>query len=669
MRWSVFILFLTMAVSAAELPSVFVTANRDERIADKTPVSRSVITAEDIAASPARNLPDLLALEAGVGSRSLFGNQAARATIDLRGFGASGAQNTLILLDGRRLNDIDLAPIDYAAIPLNDILRVEILRGSGAVLYGDGAVGGSINIITKAASKAGLHGDASVSGGSYDTGELQGSAAYGSDSFALKLFGSRLESDGYRDNNEIEQTNGQADLRGFFGDSEVFAKLGVDDQELGLPGPRTVDPGLGLNQLEDDRSGTNNPLDFADQQGRLANLGLRTPVSSWGELILDGGWRSKEQQALLIFGGGFSSFVDTELNTWSFTPRLNTDSELFGLPGSGIIGVDLYYSDYDSDRKQARGDAAIHALSARQTNVSIYGQDTTDLTDTLAATLGLRLQHVELDARDQFDATAPGGDFGSEASPLSQEDTEYALEAGLRQALGESWSVFGRFTRSLRFATVDELFELNPEFTQVFSPLDPQIGEGVDLGVDFERGAWTASLGLYYIDLEDEIHFDPISFSNVNLDPTERYGAEFSLSWQALDTLQFKSSYTHTRSQFTDGPNDGNDVPLVPKHLINLAAIWNARDWLDLSATVRRVTRKRFDNDQANDFGELIPAYTFVDLGAALKWHAWRLATAVNNVTDEEAFEYGAASTFTPGRYNAFPLPERNFTITLGRYF
>ena len=99
----------------------------------------------------ARRLQDILAREPGIQTTSLFGSvNGAQTTVDMRGFGATGASNTLVLVNGRRLNDIDLAGIDFSAIPKNSIERIEITRGnSGAVLYGDGAVGGVINIITK----------------------------------------------------------------------------------------------------------------------------------------------------------------------------------------------------------------------------------------------------------------------------------------------------------------------------------------------------------------------------------------------------------------------------------------------------------------------------------------------------------------------------------------
>ena len=114
--------------------------------------SSTVITAEDIAHSPSNNLPDILAQVPGVQLTTLYGIPAngAKTSVDLRGFGAFATANTLILINGRRLNDIDMAQVDLSTIPLNSIERIEITRGnSGAVLYGDNAVGGVINIVTK----------------------------------------------------------------------------------------------------------------------------------------------------------------------------------------------------------------------------------------------------------------------------------------------------------------------------------------------------------------------------------------------------------------------------------------------------------------------------------------------------------------------------------------
>src|SRR5262249_48914912 len=101
--------------------------------------SSTVITAADIAHSPHYTLPEILGQVPGIQLHSLYGAvNGAGTVVDLRGFGAFAAPNTLVLINGRRLNDVDLDADYFSRIPLNSIERIEITRGnSGAVLYGD----------------------------------------------------------------------------------------------------------------------------------------------------------------------------------------------------------------------------------------------------------------------------------------------------------------------------------------------------------------------------------------------------------------------------------------------------------------------------------------------------------------------------------------------------
>ncbi|MEX0615601.1 MAG: TonB-dependent receptor plug domain-containing protein, partial [Methylophaga sp.] len=148
------------------LEPLLVTASRLGDITNQA-ASITVISAEDIRRSPSRTLPDLLAEQAGVNIVNTNEHKNS-ATVDIRGFGETAGQNTLILLDGRRLNDVDLSNVNYAAIPYQNIERIEIIRGSGAVLYGDGATGGVINIISKNPKNIGNQAIISTTAGSDD---------------------------------------------------------------------------------------------------------------------------------------------------------------------------------------------------------------------------------------------------------------------------------------------------------------------------------------------------------------------------------------------------------------------------------------------------------------------------------------------------------------------
>ena len=130
------------------LETVVVTGTRTHQSIERVPANVTVIDEEGIRNSNAKTVVDLLRYEEGIVVRDVLGT-GKTAQVDLRGFGETGPYNTLVLVDGRRVNEIDLSGVDWTQIPLEQIERIEIVRGTGTVLYGDNAVGGVINIITK----------------------------------------------------------------------------------------------------------------------------------------------------------------------------------------------------------------------------------------------------------------------------------------------------------------------------------------------------------------------------------------------------------------------------------------------------------------------------------------------------------------------------------------
>ena len=157
--------------------SIVVDALRFTEDARRLPANVTVIGQDDIAKSAARTLPELLQEQVGITMKDFFGNNAAVTAVDMRGFGISGAQNTLILVDGRRLTDPDLTSPQWSSIPLAGVERIEIVRGAGSVLYGDGATAGVINIVTRSPLKEGAAVDGYGRIASFHTreGQLYGS--------------------------------------------------------------------------------------------------------------------------------------------------------------------------------------------------------------------------------------------------------------------------------------------------------------------------------------------------------------------------------------------------------------------------------------------------------------------------------------------------------------
>ncbi len=660
------------SLATAAAPGIVVTATRLDLSMDNTPGHVTVIERETIAQSPARTLPDLLALEAGIFSRSLFGNQAANSKLDVRGFGAASAENVLILLDGRRLNDIDQSAVDFSAIPLKQIERIEILRNGGAVLYGDGAVGGAINIVTREALAIEPEGQVELKLGSHASREINADYLAGFGPASLRLSAQAINSDGYRANNELQQRNAQADLRVTGDDFQWYAKAGADDLEQRLPGPRSVNPGLGIDELSSDRRGTSEPNNYANRDGRHLTLGLSRVAADGSETILDLGWRSKHQASFFDYGGGFSDYLEANLDTWSFTPRLNTR---IGAVHS-TLGMDYYHSEYDTEQSLNPNTRAtpFGVVDITQKTAALYSQNHLILGTGTRVDFGARLQWIRFNGDDRVDDSAPGSSGATVAPAFDRSDRVHMLELGLRQPWRENLSLFAKASRGARLATVDELFESKFDFgtfttARVFSPLEPQTSTGLDLGLDYARDTTSATLALYYMELKNEIHFDVASFDNINLDPTRRHGLELTAEHAFSSAFRLRGNYAYVRARFRDGPYDGNDLPLVPRHSASLSGIWTLQPATRLAATLRYEGEKRFDNDQSNDFGRKIPAYSLVDVKLSHEYQEWMAALTVHNLFDREVYDYGVRSTFSPGVYNAYPLPERSFTLSLARSF
>lgn len=127
------------------LDTVTVTAHRSEVAIDRTLAATTIISRDDIVASQAPDLIDLLARQAGI-DISRNGGPGQASTVFLRG---SNSNHTLVLIDGLRVNSASQGVFDFAHLPLGRIERIEIVRGPRAALWGADAIGGVIHIFTR----------------------------------------------------------------------------------------------------------------------------------------------------------------------------------------------------------------------------------------------------------------------------------------------------------------------------------------------------------------------------------------------------------------------------------------------------------------------------------------------------------------------------------------
>jgi iron complex outermembrane receptor protein len=652
---------IAAAIAAYALPAfsqsddaIMVTATRFPERRLQAPVGMTVITAADIARDTARTLPELLGHLGGLYVRNNSGDPNLQ--LDLRGFGITGDQNTLVLLDGVRLNENDLSTTKLSSIPLQSIERIEILRGSGAVLYGAGATGGTINIITKGPKPSVK--EAYVYGGAGDYGTLEGraTASIAGSNMGLTVSGSHAESDNYRVNNRVRQDNVAGDLRYFSDKSLLSLKFGSDIQRLQLPGVRNQ------TQLVTDPRGASTPGDWSTRDGNYLTLLGQHRIGEFS-FAADLGYRDQVGRSMFA---NFGSFTDTRTNSLTFSPRVNWSTDLLGVPTSLVVGADFSESDYD--RRIASDPSTIGSpfagTTGSQENSAFYFLYNAQVAAPLKLSFGWRTQRVN-------DHLVQTGFFASDQKQTRSAD---AGELGLQYAVNNAWTLFGRAGSSFRFATVDD-----NGLTTTGRLLEPQTARNLDAGIEYrDRGARLRA-NVYQIDLKNEIYFSPLATpfggANTNLSPTRREGLELAGQWPLNPDLTLSGSANFQSATFRSGVYggvdvSGKDVPLVPSMIATLQLAWRFAPRAQAFASLSYAGEQRYDNDQANTFAQKIPAYALLDLKLSYRLENWNLSAAVNNVFDKDYYSYGIINSFactTP--ICAYPQMGRSFLVTAERPF
>jgi len=633
--------------TAPTMPEIVVTGTRYDEEVQNVPANVTIITEEEIKNSGAQNIPELLRMQAGVKVNDINGSRRSY-TVDLRGFGETAALNTLVLVDGRRINQADLSGTDWVQIPLDRVERIEIIRGGrGSVLYGDNASGGVINIITKEGDrfKAGL----GASTGSYDTYKGDAHVSGSVTNLTYSLSASYLDTEGYRDNSKQEAKDVGLNLSHYATDVlKLNLSTGYHRDETGLPGAlKESDFAAGAS-----RRSTINPNDFSETEDSYIKGGSEIFFAGDNVFKFDLAYRERATSSFASFVGG-SFMADTEIGTVSASPRLVLKNEFWGVPNTFSVGFD--YEDITEDIVNDLTYPPFSSLARfelKRKNYGYYFYDDFQPLSDLSVSMGYRRDWADFD----FNA------FTALSESVSAD--EDAFTAGVNYRFIEKSYAYFSFARSFRYPVLDEFFDFTSN--SVNSALKPQKSDNYELGLRYFFNAKTyAHLNIFRLDTVDEIYLNPTIegfgiTGNDNLDgETRRDGVEMSINTAFDKWLSLSASYAYTYAKVRGGQFEGKDIPDVPNHQATLGAVfsWQAAT-LALSGIYigERPYISDFDNsfDQQND-------YLVFNVKLKYPWKMYTFFLDINNITDEEYSEYGVISLFSSPREKAwYPSPERN---------
>jgi outer membrane cobalamin receptor len=356
------------------LEDTVVTATKTEEQRADIPNSVILMDKTDIEESTAESLGELLGNELGIDWRTYGGFGGASEAIHIRGMGADGSQ---VFVNGVNVNSPSLGQADVARIPLNNIERIEVVKGSGSLLYGTGAMGGTVSIVTKRPehNKLDLRADA----GFGSEGTYQLSAEHGlflSDEFGYFLTATRRETDGFRDNSDLNHTD--VSLKLVYEKSDIldFSLYGdYIDREYGRPGvkppPGTEDFYANGEQVYS-RDAASMLDRGADEDAHLVLEVKGNPSEKLG-LNVRGDYTHMEAYNLTRYYSSFTEDVPGS-KSWTTNEVSTIEGNMDFRPFEGLsflLGADYRDYDWENESVDLYGDGTENAGMKEQTSAQL----------------------------------------------------------------------------------------------------------------------------------------------------------------------------------------------------------------------------------------------------------------------------------------------------------
>ena len=635
------------------LPPVVISATRSEQPLDGLPVSASIFTRSEVQADAGRTVDEILRGVAGV---QLPGENASAVfplnpSIAMRGLGAGDtATRALVLVDGLPINGGFFGNVFWNRAPKATIERVEIVRGSSSSLFGSNAMGGVVNIVSRAPQPGGV---AELQYGQQDT--RQASLSYGAnvnEVAALGLSLNYMDTDGYfaspprlyRPVNERlggELLNLQ--LRGDFRLSpaaRAFVKLGHNDQER-IGGTRLSRADTRVSDLA---------------AGADLDLGNRTTLALRSFYA-----RENFDTDGVSVPGPTTSFVSNRHRTHSNDAGLSAQwSRLFGGVLSRLsVGFDGRRIDGkdDQDVFNTPGVAATRIVGeGRQLSLGLFGEAGFAPTDRFEVSTSLRIDHF----RDEDGSIATGGNAQSFAD---RSFTKWSPRVAARHQLAEPVAVRAAAFQGFRAPTLAERYRgfETPTFRGRANPdLKEETLTGGDVGVDLKFGKASGQVNYFYNELKNFIGSEfagfsagKVTFEAANVAKVRSQGVELMADVPLSRAVHLKLNYAYTDAEVTQGELKGNRSEGTPRNMASATLAhggsgptrWNLRGrWLGKSY-------QDISNESLQDAHFVVDSSVAVRLQSGLE-----LLASVTNLLNERYVASGFSQTVGAPRQVAVGL-------------
>ena len=598
-----------------------------------------VVTSEDLEKRGITTIEEALRGIPGVIVNKMDG---ASPKIDLRSSGATAGYNTIILLDGIPLNG--LVGFDITTISINEIERIEVVQGGGAVMYGDGAIGGVVNILTKEAKDKLNYGSVGLEQGSWDT--TRANLSYGTkigDKLLLNASYSGYESMDYRDRNkeykDDEDKRESIWLRG---------KYLLEDGNIELR--------YNHNKMKDYYTGYLEKNDFEDNPTKPGSYGgLTHSVNDIWNLSYNK--KLTNNLDILIYGGYLKNESKNQNQTteeWFVKPQLKytyADSSYLILGG-----------DYRTGEREFKEPVQVNGIVQKAPNDERESYAGYIINKTTLGkwqfTQGYRREKVEYKySEKKYDMSWNLVEINPMEASYSNNDS---YELGVNYLYSDTGNVYLNYTRATRTPTINDAGAWS-------GAVKTQKNDVYELGMRDYYGKTSIGTSVFYIKSNNEIYYDKTDSNNStnrNFDgKVERTGVQLSLQ-HYFDKLTLRENIAYTKSEVKSGVYKGNEFAGVPEWTVNLGATYDFTEKLlgniDLYYQSDIYAEDDFDNYFSKD-----NEYITVDTNIKYKFDSGlELYAGVRNLFDENY-----ANTITSTRSSWAPGPRTVYYPADGRSY
>jgi iron complex outermembrane receptor protein len=577
-----------------------VTTARTPEEATKVSGQVTVITAEDIAASGASTIVDVL--ETVPGLRFARDRSGISPDISMRGISSDyGRGKVLVIVDGMRLNPVQkTSPLNWDAINLSEIERIEVLDGGASVQYGDNASVGVINIITKKSGAAKT--DITVSGGSFFQNEQRFSHHQPTDWGGFTVSGGHQGTQGYQSHTANDAGNGE--LRGIFDINDSMslqANVGFAVKN-GL-----IANGLTKAQFDDDPTQNAGPSNSSfSSSAVIAGMGFTWAINDTFNLDVPVSY----------------NFNNYKSYTPSFGQTYNIAPQMLGIRPK--ITVEL--KPLDMSLRFTGGVDALFAFSEVKTSYDLVQetnptvQKASEITlapwvlvnfepiPILSLNTGLRYDAAFVKAQmDSWSGTVMGGPRSYAAGDESTQWDAFVYEAGVSVNPLDFLKVYAKYGTQFKYPYLDDLIVMpfTPGGTlDLNTDLEPEKGWTIEGGIGLNiKGIARLDANFYFLRIDNEIlqiFTPPSTYANINQDTIDRLGTNIGLKLTPVKYVGLDLDYGFVNAEYSAGAFEGKFVPMVAKHTLSASLMLYAPFGLSLGPNVLYKSEMYQGLDNAN---------------------------------------------------------------------